>query len=205
MRPKHLGDFKPKPTLYTLPHGIEVIGEYPPRGVNRYWRVRIRPHHFFKGKVVSRGVYTTRNRAVMSSVLGRALLPTEHVHHKNEDRGDDDPGNLEVLTAAEHNRHHKTGARHSDATKKKIGASLKVAFSDGRRTPPLKGFFEGQKHSDEAKRKMSETRKKMIAEGIIEKPTPPSAKGRKASIEARQKQSEYASGRDRNEDGRFVL
>ena len=45
----------------------------------------------------------------------------------------------------------------------------------------------------------------MIAEGIIEKPTPPSAKGRKASIEARQKQSEYASGRDRNEDGRFVL
>lgn len=128
--------FAQKPAIYTLPHGIEVIGEYPPKGKNRYWRVRIRPHRFFSGRVVGGGLYVRRSRAVMSSVLGRALLPSEHVHHKNEDRDDDSPSNLELLNAADHNAHHKFGFQHTEQTKAQISGSLKRAYTEGRHKKP---------------------------------------------------------------------
>lgn len=46
------------------------------------------------------------HRAVMEQVLGRPLLRTEIVHHKNHDKLDNRPENLEVLTAKEHSVHH---------------------------------------------------------------------------------------------------
>lgn len=46
------------------------------------------------------------HRVVMERELGRALLPSEIVHHKNEDKGDNSPSNLEVLTRADHVREH---------------------------------------------------------------------------------------------------
>jgi hypothetical protein len=45
-------------------------------------------------------------RAVVEADLGRHLLPTEHVHHRNGDPGDDRPENLEVLSQVTHNRTH---------------------------------------------------------------------------------------------------
>ena len=48
---------KQKAPIYTLPHGIEVIGEYPARGKNPYARLRIRPHPFFPNvRVISNGM-----------------------------------------------------------------------------------------------------------------------------------------------------
>lgn len=41
-------------------------------------------------------------RAVMAEKLGRPLLPSEVVHHKNGDESDDRPENLEALTQSEH-------------------------------------------------------------------------------------------------------
>lgn len=130
--------FEQKPTLYTLPHGIEVIGEYPPLGSNRYWRVRIRPHRFFADVVVrSGGCYVRRSRAVLAATLGRSLSPDEHVHHMNEDRSDDRPENLELISPREHNRHHKLNSQHTALAKSQISESLKGAYSDGRRRRPV--------------------------------------------------------------------
>lgn len=138
--------------LYMLPHGIEVIGEYPARGKNRYWRVRIRPHRFFpNAPVVSNGIYVRRNRVVLASKLGRALTPAEHAHHRDEDRDRDVPDNVELLTAAEHNRHHKTGTKHRADSKEKTSRSLKHAYATGARIPtPMRGSQQGSSKITEA-------------------------------------------------------
>lgn len=128
---------KPKAALYVLPHGIEVIGEYAPTAANRYWRVRLRPHPFFPGVPVRfGGIYVRRSRVVMAAALGRALTPAEHAHHGEDGPHTDMPTNLEVLSAVEHNRHHKTGSRHSAETKARIGAAVKRAHAEGRMPRP---------------------------------------------------------------------
>lgn len=47
------------------------------------------------------------HRTVMESVIGRRLLRWEHVHHKDHCRSNNDPDNLELMTASEHGRHHR--------------------------------------------------------------------------------------------------
>jgi len=122
------------PPLYVLPHGIEVIGEYRTAGQNPYWRVRVRPHHFFPNvKPVSNGLYIRRSRVVMASKLGRSILETELVHHIDEDKDNDHPDNLEVIDVAAHNRHHKTGTKHTEASKRAIGASVKLSYMNNSR------------------------------------------------------------------------
>ncbi len=121
-----------KDPIYVLPHGIEVIAEYPPNNHIPYWRVLIRPHQFFPGvRAISDGCTVHRSRAVLASTLGRPLSPGEHAHHIDEDRCNDSPSNIELLTAAEHNRHHKTGSRHRDDSKAKTSATLKAAYESG--------------------------------------------------------------------------
>jgi HNH endonuclease len=127
-----------KPTLYTLPHGIEVIGEYAPKGQNKYWRVRIRHHHFFQGITErSGGIYVRRSRVVLASKLGRPLTTEEHAHHDDENRENDRPENIEIVSPQEHNRHHKIGVRHADDGRQKISKGLKKAYAEGRRKKPI--------------------------------------------------------------------
>lgn len=128
----------PLAPLYVLPHGIEVIGEYAPNTKCPYWRVRIRPHPFFDGTPVRCNGYTVRrSRVMLAAKLGRPLTPQEHAHHGDEDRCNDTAGNLDLLTPAQHNSHHKTGSRHRVESRKQIGASLKRAYADRRRARPV--------------------------------------------------------------------
>lgn len=52
------------------------------------------------------GRHMLEHRYVMEQVLGRQLRPDEQVHHKNHDRLDNRPENLEVVTSAEHGLRH---------------------------------------------------------------------------------------------------
>ena len=49
---------------------------------------------------------TSYPRVLMESILGRQLLPTEDVHHKDEDPTNNDPSNLEVIDCKEHDKLH---------------------------------------------------------------------------------------------------
>lgn len=145
----------PKPPLYVLPHGIEVIGEYRPNKLCKYWRVRLRPHPFFPGvREVFGGIYVHRSRAVLASKLGRALTPKDHAHHENEQKEQDTTDNLELLTAADHNRHHKTGSKHSDKSKRQTSATLKKLYASGqRKAAPSRGCTNGCAKLTEAQAK----------------------------------------------------
>lgn len=51
------------------------------------------------------------HRLIVEKHLGRKLKKTEIVHHKNENQLDNRIENLEVMTRAEHIRHHHCGKK----------------------------------------------------------------------------------------------
>lgn len=61
--------------------------------------------------------YIKRCRLVMEKTLGRYLDGKEQVHHKNMDRSDDRPENLEVMLLSEHNKLHRKARRMLDGRK----------------------------------------------------------------------------------------
>ena len=85
--------------------GLSNRGRHPPvlfggqwfyRGVNGYWQ--------------SRPANQLLHRAVWEATFG-PIPDGLQVHHADGDKGNNDPANLRLLTAAEHSRHHDTLAR----------------------------------------------------------------------------------------------
>lgn len=67
-----------------------------------YRYARTEPLH---PKSNAKGLYPL-HRVLMENKLGRLLLPSEIVHHKDENKENDNIDNLEVKTNSEHSRDH---------------------------------------------------------------------------------------------------
>lgn len=60
---------------------------------------------------------TSYPRVLMEAILGRPLLPTEDVHHKDENPRNNNPDNLEVIDHREHEKQHAADKKASGKLK----------------------------------------------------------------------------------------
>jgi hypothetical protein len=60
--------------------------------------------------------YVKEHRLVLAEHLGRILDPSEHIHHRNENRQDNRLENLELIGIGQHTSLHHTGAKRSAET-----------------------------------------------------------------------------------------
>ena len=67
-----------------------------------YMYCRTEPPH---PKANSKGLYPL-HRVLAENKIGRSLLSNEHVHHIDENKQNNAPDNLEVLTVSEHAKRH---------------------------------------------------------------------------------------------------
>jgi hypothetical protein len=67
-----------------------------------YVLIRVPEDHYLR----CRDGYAREHQVVAEKKIGRRLRPDEIVHHKNDDRTDNRPENLEVKTRSEHSRIH---------------------------------------------------------------------------------------------------
>ena len=118
--------------------------------------------HLWKGYVrqyIDRKLYYV-HRLVMEELLGRRLKKEEEVHHIDDNRANNDPKNLELLTKAKNRKKYPNVGyqKHSDETKRRIGLANK-----GKRT--------GIKANKETRKKLSESLKRYWRERSDEKRT----------------------------------
>jgi len=62
-------------------------------------------------QVMTANGYRYEHRLIMEGILGRPLLRSEVVHHKNEDKTDNRPDNLELMHDVDHLKHHASKYR----------------------------------------------------------------------------------------------
>jgi hypothetical protein len=78
--------------------------------VNGYWIVCVKGHPLFANFA---HVWVAEHRVVMAEKLGRPLKKAELVHHRDENKLNNDPDNLELTTRGGHAALHSTGRRHT--------------------------------------------------------------------------------------------
>lgn len=77
------------------------------RSSHGYILIKVRPGHH----LAHAHGFAYEHRFIAEKMLGRRLRRAEHVHHKNGNKTDNHPSNLEVLSAHEHRRRHSHSSR----------------------------------------------------------------------------------------------
>jgi len=85
--------------------------------------------------VIENGIRRTilAHREIMEKVLGRPLTSDEIVHHKDQDKRNNDPSNLEVVNRSDHARMHmfRGGAKMIDLKCLRCGTDfIRAAYSE---------------------------------------------------------------------------
>jgi hypothetical protein len=91
---------------YMLGHQLCRLRRY--KKWNGYWMVR-RPNHLF----ANQNGYVLEHRLVHEEYHKCCLLPWTIVHHKDGDKENNDPSNLEPMLINHHNRLHNIGRQHT--------------------------------------------------------------------------------------------
>ena len=99
--------------------------------------------------------YMKTHRLFMENKLGRYLTKEEDVHHINGNKKDNRIENLQVISKAEHQKLHRTGAKVSLETKLRISTSKKgVKTNNIEHYKKQSVLFTGKKMSQEFKDKI---------------------------------------------------
>lgn len=118
----------------------------------KYKYICIHNHHLFPGKT-----RIGEHRLVMAEYLNRPLLTEEDVHHKDEDRSNNQIDNLEIKIHGKHIGYHKLGNKnllghkHSIETKKRMSLAQKG-----------NQHWLGREHTTETRQKMSLNNKRVM-------------------------------------------
>lgn len=85
----------------------------------------VNPRGYIEGKVGGRRI--KQHRHIAERMLGRPLLTTEDVHHKNGVKTDNRPENLEVMDHGAHAREHNKSRTYSRGYRLNLSATERAA------------------------------------------------------------------------------